>query len=124
MAQTSNVVSNANTDWQKIATGVAHFDQEVLEIDVTSYESFHAIYFRVAIGQIDMKSMQVFYENGNKEDFAINELVKVEANSMIFDLTGEARKMKKIVLKYKPVPNSDDKEARLELWASQVKRIR
>jgi hypothetical protein len=123
-SQTANVVSNEQTGWKKIALTTVNFNETVKEMLIAGKEAYRSIYFRVAAGQVNILSLEVFFENGNKQDFAVNEVVKLNTNTKELDLTGDERIVRKIVIKYAAVPNADDKEARLELWASQQKNIR
>ncbi len=124
IAQTANVVSNEQTGWQKIALTTVNFEEKSKEMLIAGKETYRSIYFRVAAGQVNVLSLEVYFENGNKQDFAVNETVKTNTNTKELDLTGEERIIKKIIIKYAAVANADDKEARLELWASQTKNIR
>lgn len=123
-AQSTQLVTPANTDWQKIAETIMVFGKDSAVINIKGVERYMSFYFHVINGGIDLQSMKVYYENGEMQDFAINEKVKPEANSRVFDLVGDARKMKSVVIKYQPMLHSDDRAARVELWASQTKRIR
>ena len=123
-AQGTTIIADENTDWQKIALTIVNFNQGEKDILIAGKEKYMSIHFRVATGQVDIKSLEVFYENGNKQDIAVNEIVKAAANSRVLDLNGEGRILKKIVMKYQAVANTDDREARMELWASRKVRSR
>ncbi len=121
-AQTPAVLTKERMTWTKITDAVVNFEHEVDtgEITFAGKERYLSIDFRVAEAQIDLLNLEIYYENGDKQDFALNEVIKVNRNSRVIDLNGEERIMRKIIFKYKAVPHTDDKTVRLELWGSQI----
>lgn len=121
-AQTPPVLSKERMTWKNITEVVVNFEHEVDtgEIIFAGNERYLSIDFRVAEAQINLLNLEIHYENGDKQDFALNEVIKVNRNSRVIDLNGEERIMRKIVFKYKAVPHTDDKSVRLQLWGSQI----
>jgi hypothetical protein len=124
-AQIAVMPAPANFDWKKIAETTVGFNQpsvdkmQVAEILITGPARFASLHFKVIDAQIDLKSLEIYYENGDKQDVAVNEIIKSKSNSKEFDLNGAQRKIKKVVFKYMEVAHTDDKKVKLELWGSQ-----
>lgn len=123
-AQTATLLTTDRAEWQKLSESTVILSTEITEaeIPILIKERFVCIRFRVAEAQINLLSLVIYYENGNKQDYAVNQNIAKNEYSKLIDLTGEQRIIKKILFKYQSVPNTDDKKVKLELWGSQLIR--
>ncbi len=126
-AQVAIIATPDSLDWKKIAETTVSFDQNTVdkiqeaEILITGTARFASLHFKVVTAQVDLKSLEIFFENGDKQDVAINEIIKDKTDSRVIELNGAQRKIKKVVFKYMEVAHTDDKKVKLELWGSQFR---
>ncbi|MCE3294388.1 MAG: hypothetical protein K0R65_102 [Crocinitomicaceae bacterium] len=115
-AQTPKVVVSDKTGWHKIGETTVSFERERDEILVIGADKFAQLQFKVTEAPIDLRQMEVYYENGDKQPVTIRETVKAPGESRVIDLNGGERTIKKIVFEYKTLPNRKDDKARVEIW--------
>lgn len=126
-AQVAIMSAPDSLDWKKIAETTVSFDQNTVdkmqeaEIMITGPARFASLHFKVVTAQIDLKSLAIFFENGDKQDVVINEIIKDKTDSRVIDLNGDQRKIKKVVFKYMEVAHTDDNKVKLELWGGQFR---
>lgn len=115
-AQKPAVMLSDKAGWHKIGETTVNFQKETDEIMVLVADRFAAIKFKVMDAPIDLISLEIYYESGDKQDIKINAPIKAKGESRVIDLNGGERNLKKIVFVYKTLPNHKDQKAHLEVW--------
>lgn len=116
-AQTPAVMLSDAAGWHKIGEKSVDFKADRDEIVVMGSDRFSAIKFKVTEAAIDLVSLEVTYESGDKQNVKINQAVKSIGESRTIDLKGGAeRSIKKIVFVYRTLPNSKDEKSHVEIW--------
>ncbi len=110
------LIISDKTGWHKIGEVTADFKKEKEEVMVMGADRFASIRFKVTDAPIDLVSLEVFYESGDKQDVKVNMPVKSPGESRTIDLNGGERNVKKIVFVYKTLPNHKDEKAHVEIW--------
>lgn len=121
-AQVANLKTTDRLGWQKISETIADFEQQGTEMIIVEKERFGSVHFRVTQAQAEIKNVEIYYDNGDKQDVILNEVLNVNKNSRIINLMGQDRRiLKKVVFRFKSIPHTDDKRAAVELWASKAR---
>lgn len=120
-AQTPAVMVSDAAGWHKIAERTVDFKTEKDEIAVMGSDKFSTLKFKVTEAAINLVSLEIIYESGDKQDVKINQEVKAAGESRLIDLKGGAeRSIKKIIFVYKTVPNSKAEKAKVEIWGLKI----
>lgn len=120
-AQTPAVMVSDAAGWHKIAERTVDFKMEKDEIAVMGSDKFSTLKFKVTEAAINLVSLEITYESGDKQDVKINQEVKAAGESRLIDLKGGAeRSIKKIIFVYKTLPNSKDEKAKVEIWGLKI----
>lgn len=106
--------------WHKIGEKTVDFKNDKDEISVIGSDRFASIKFKVTEAPIDLQSLEVYYESGDKQDVKVMASVKSPGESRVIDLNGGERNLKKIVFMYKTLPNNKDKKAHVEIWGMKT----
>ncbi len=115
-AQETSVILSDRTDWIRIGETTVNFETDRDEINVMGADKFAAIKFKVMDVPVHLMDLQVFFDDGGKQDINVNFPIKPKGESRIIELDGGERDLKKIVLVYKTINNRSDREAHVELW--------
>ncbi|MBC7695353.1 MAG: hypothetical protein H7141_07915 [Burkholderiales bacterium] len=115
-AQKPAVVVSDKTGWHKIGETTVNFEKETDEIVVMGADKFASLKFKVTDAAIDLINADVYYDNGTSEKIKINMPLKMAGETKVFNIKGGEHDLKKVVLTYKTLPNSNDKKAHVELW--------
>lgn len=115
-AQSPAVISSDKTGWHKIGETTVNFKRDRDEIKIIGADRFSAIQFKVEDAPIDLISLEVYYESGDKQDIAVNSPIPARGQSRVIDLNGRERRLDKIVFVYKTLPNRKDEKAEVEIW--------
>ncbi len=115
-AQTPAIITSDKTGWHKIAETTVDFKKEKDEVSVLLADRFASIQFKVIDAPIELVSLEVYYESGDKQEIPVNYSIKAKGSSKIIDLNGGERNLKKIAFVYKTIPNSKDLKAHVEIW--------
>ncbi|HET6227039.1 MAG TPA: hypothetical protein VFF27_12210 [Bacteroidia bacterium] len=110
------LIISDKSGWHKIGEITADFKKEKEEVIVMGADRFASIRFKVTDAPIDLVSLEVYYESGDKQDVAVNMPVKAPGESRTIDLKGGERALKKIVFVYKTLPNHKDEKSHVEIW--------
>ena len=120
-AQTPAVMVSDAAGWHKIAERTVDFKMEKDEIAVMGSDKFSTLKFKVTEAAINLVSLEITYESGDKQDVMVNQEVKAAGESRLIDLKGGAeRSIKKIIFVYKTLPNSKDEKAKVEIWGLKI----
>jgi hypothetical protein len=116
-SQQTAVISSDTSGWYKIGETNVDLKRDRDEIVVLGADQFKSIKLRVINADIDLKDLEIYYENGKKQDVNINKSLKAAGESGVIDLEkGEQRSLEKIVIVYKTLANNLDKKAYVEVW--------
>ena len=115
-AQKPAVMLNDKTGWHKIGKVTVDFAKEKDEIAVLGADRFAKIKFKIEKAPIDLISLEVYFESGDKQDIVVNSKIKQSGESQVIELNGGERNLKKIVFVYKTLPNRKDKKAEVAIW--------
>ena len=120
-AQTPAVMVSDAAGWHKIAERTVDFKMEKDEIAVMGSDKFSTLKFKVTEAAINLVSLEITYESGDKQDVTVNQEVKAAGESRLIDLKGGSeRSIKKIIFVYKTLPNSKDEKAKVEIWGLKI----
>ena len=115
-AQTPAVVLSDKTGWHKIGERTVDFKKDRDEVMVMVADRFSALQFKVDEAAIELVSIEVYYESGDKQDLALRTQLIVGESSRVIDLDGGERNLKKVVFVYKTLANAKDEKAHVEMW--------
>jgi hypothetical protein len=119
-AQQPTVITSDKSGWHKIAETTVDFKKDRDEVVVMGADRFASIQFKVEDAPIDLISLEVYYETGDKQDIAVHSPIKVHGVSRVIDLNGGERNLKKIVFVYKTMTNNKDEKAHVEIWGMKT----
>ena len=105
-AQKPAVILSDKTGWHRIGKVTVDFAKDRDQIDVLGANSFAKIKFKVEKEPIDLISLEVYFDSGDKQDIAVNSKIKEAGESEVIDIKGGERSLKKIVFVYKTLPNT------------------
>ncbi|HEU5166969.1 MAG TPA: hypothetical protein VFU29_15570 [Chitinophagaceae bacterium] len=110
------VIVSDKTGWHKIGERQVDFVKDRDEILVAGADRFSSIKFMVTEASIDLLTLEVYYESGDRQDIEVHSPIMAGNESRIIDLNGGERSLKKIVFVYKTLPNQKDEKAEVEVW--------
>jgi hypothetical protein len=110
------VMVSDKTGWHKIGERHVDFVKDRDEILVVGADRFSSIKFKVTEASIDLLSLEVYYESGDRQDIDVRSPIITGNESRVIDLNGGERSLKKIVFVYKTLPNQKDEKAEVEVW--------
>lgn len=117
MAQHVPAVETDNDPgWHKIASMVVDFKADRDEVAVLGKDHFKAIRLKVTDRALEMGKVIVVYENDQRQEADVRNLIKAGEQTRIIDLDGQNRAIKKIILHYTSIPNAKDDRANVEIW--------
>lgn len=110
------IVLSDKAGWHKIGETSVDFKKDRDEIAVVGADRFAGIKFKVTDASINMLNLEVYFENGMKQDVSVASIIKAGDESRVIDLNAGERDIKKIVFVYKTLPNQKEEKAHVELW--------
>ncbi len=119
-SKTHELIISDKAGWHKIGDVKADFKKEREEIIVMGADRFSSIRLKVTEAPIDLLSLEIYYESGDKQDVKINMPVNAPGESRTIDLNGGERDLKKIVMVYKTLPNHKDEKSEVEVWGMKT----
>lgn len=119
MAQNPKVVTSDKTGWHKIGETTVDFKNESDQILVLGADRFAAIKIKVTESPINLISFDIYFENGEKQNVALGEEIKVPGETKVVDLNGE-KSIKKISFRYQTLSDYKAKKAHVELWGMKT----
>ncbi len=124
-AQSPAVVVSDAAGWHKIGEKTVDFKMDRDEISVMGADRFSTIKFKVTEAAIELVSLEITYESGDKQDVVINQAIKTPSESRTIDLKGGSeRSIKKIIFVYKTLPNSKDEKSHVEIWGLKTNTVK
>jgi len=115
-AQQPAVMVSTAPGWHKIATTTVDFTKERDEVSVLGADHFSAIKLQVSGAPIDLQDLEIYYENGAKQDVAVRTPLEVGHETRVINVEGGDRDIDKIVLVYKTMPNRKDEKAEVTIF--------
>jgi len=115
-AQQPAVMVSTSPGWHKIATTTVDFTKERDEVSVLGADHFSAIKLMVTGAPIDLQDLEIWYENGMKQDVALRASMEIGKESRVIDIEGGDKDIDKIVLVYKTMPNRKDEKAEVTIF--------
>jgi hypothetical protein len=113
--KTTLVVSDRE-GWQKIEESIVNFEKEREEITLVGSNSFAKLRLVVFDAAIDLQEMEIYYENGRKQDVSLRSPMKEDEKSRVIDVFGKESPITKIIFTYKTLPNQEKEKGMLQLW--------
>lgn len=89
--------------WELLAERKVNFVRDVDEIPVTSRNLFTTLRFKVEDKDVRISNLKVFYDNGDKFEPSIDDVVPAGQSSKYIELGREGRYITKIQFKYRTV---------------------
>ncbi len=117
--QTAVMVSGA-PGWHKIGETTVDFQKDRDEVKVLGADRFSALKFKVTDAPIDLQDLEVWFENGTKQDVQVRTPLEVGKESRVIDLPGAQREINKIVFVYKTMANRKDERAHVEIYGLKI----
>src|SRR5690349_6597173 len=91
--------------WTKIEESAVNFETEREEIALVGSNSFAKLRLVVIDAPIELEDMEIYYENGKKQDVSLKSTMKEDEMSRVIDVMGKESSIKKVVFTYKTIPN-------------------
>jgi hypothetical protein len=101
--------------WQVLATAVVDLDRERDEFRVTGADSFRRLRVHAVDAGIDMRDMDVIYENGGHEDIQVRSTIQRGESTRPLDLQGGSRRLERVEFSYRSLPNMRGRKAKMVL---------
>lgn len=87
--------------WELLSERKVNFVRDKDEVLVESRNLFTAIQFRVEDRSIRLNDLKIYFENGDKLEPSIDEVIPANATSRIIELARDGRRIDKIEFKYR-----------------------
>ena len=85
------------------------------ESDVTGADSFRRLRVHAVDAGIDMRDMDVIYENGGHEDIQVRSTIQRGESTRPLDLQGGSRRLERVEFSYRSLPNMRGRKAKMVL---------
>jgi hypothetical protein len=115
-AQQPAVILSDKKGWHKIGETTVDFKKDRDELVVMGADRFASVKFEVTEAAIDLLDLEIYYENGPRQDVQVRTPLMSGHESKVIDLNGGERALKKIVFVYKTLPNRNDEKAHIIVW--------
>ena|SRR5258706_8598328 len=116
IAQKVEVETNSKPGWHKIAETNVMLKQDKDEVMVLGKDHFKSLKLKVTDEPVEFTDLAVIYENDQRQDIHVRNLIKPGDETRVIDLEGKDRAIKKIIVMYKTVPNPQHDRAHVEIW--------
>lgn len=91
--------------WELLAERKVNFVRDKDEIDVDSRNAFTAIRFKVEEREVRINELKIYFENGDKLEPTIDEVIPAGGQSRVIDLAADGRYIDKIEFRYRTTGN-------------------
>ena len=115
-AQQPKVVMSDKAGWHKIAETSVSFSKERDDLLITGADKFSAIKIKVTEAPINLMSMVIYFDGGEKQNVELNSQLKMAGETKVINLNGGERDLDKITFVYKTLDNRKDDKAHVEVW--------
>lgn len=113
--KTAMVVSDRD-GWHKIGETYVDFTKEREEIVLKGSNRFAKLQLVVFDASIELQDMEVYYEDGKKQDIALRTQMTEDKKSRVIDVMGKESSITKVVFVYKTIPNKEKEKGMLQIW--------
>ena len=79
-------------------------------------DQFKSLKLKVTDAPINIESVQVVYESGEKEDLTVQSELQAGNETKVLDLKNSSKEIDKVVFKYKTMPSYRNEKAHVELY--------
>lgn len=118
------LVLSDKTGWQKIAERTVDFSKDKDEVLVLGADRFASVKLKVTDAPVELLNLQIFYEDGEKQDVWINSPIETSGETRVIALNGGERDIQKIVFEYKTLANRNDEKAHVEIWGLKTNAVK
>lgn len=115
-SQQPAVMMSDKAGWHKIGETTVNFKKEKDEIMIIGTDRFSSIKFKVTDAPINLISMDIIFDGGEKQSVNLNTHLKAAGESKVINLNGGERDLDKITFVYKTIDNKRDQKAHVEVW--------
>lgn len=105
--------------WELIAERKVNFVRDVDEVLVTSRSLFTALRFKIEDRDVRINYLKVYFENGDKLEPSIDEIINANQTSRLIELAQEGRYITKIEFKYRTIGNVAKGRANLIIFGKK-----
>jgi hypothetical protein len=91
--------------WELLSERKVNFIKDKDEIEVKSRNQFTAIRFQVEEREIHLNGLKIIFQNGDKLEPALDEVISAGQRSRVIELGAEGRDIDKIEFKYRTTGN-------------------
>lgn len=91
--------------WELLSERKVNFVRDKDEIDVESRNQFTALRFKVEDRDVRLNDLKVYFDNGDKLEPALDEVIPADESSRIIELARDGRRIDKIEFKYRTTGN-------------------
>lgn len=91
--------------WELLSEQKVNFVRDKDEIIVQSRNEFTALRFRVEDRDVHLNDLKVYFENGDKLEPSLDEVIPANETSRIIELSRDGRRIQKIEFKYRTTGN-------------------
>lgn len=91
--------------WELLGSSKVNFVRDVDEVDVNNHNQYTAIRFRVEQRDVRINDLKIIYQNGDKLEPSINDVIPAGQSSKIIELALDGRYIDKIQFKYRTTGN-------------------
>jgi hypothetical protein len=91
--------------WELLSERKVNFVRDKDEVEVRSRNQFTAIRFHVEEREIRLNDLKIYFQNGDKLEPALDDVINPGQSSRIIDLGAEGRYIEKIEFKYRTTGN-------------------
>jgi len=114
----SNSPKNSPQDWKFIGDKIAAFGTDRDILWVTGNDAYRQIKIRVTGAPLHIMDMDVYFENGDKQNVELKNRFRQGQESRVIDFSGGERRIKKIEFLYSTIGAAKGK-ARVAVWGKR-----
>lgn len=113
----STVPASQSGDWKFIGDKIVDYgyDRDVIQLG-NIRDDFRQIKIRVTDAPLRIFDMKIHYDNGSVQDVTLRKVIPQGGESLVIDLVGNVRHLKKIEFRYKPGARGSKGRARVAVW--------
>jgi hypothetical protein len=115
-AQKPEVITKDKAGWNKIGDAKVDFSTDKDKFILIGKDKFKSLKIKVKDAPVNIETMQVEYEGGEKEDIALASELKTGSESRVIDLKNSTTSIKNVTFVYRTVSGSGTSKAEIELW--------
>ncbi len=116
----AEAVTGYKTGWHKMGGMTVNFKKEKDEMIVMGADRFTSVKIKVTESDIYLADVEVYFENGAKQEISIKSIIKNGDESAVLALDGGPRNISKVAVVYKALAPSTSEKAHLEVWGSKA----